>query len=555
VNGFADFAFGPLAGLEIHRSLSRRWVRIGQVLAALPGVFIALIVLWWWWFSRQIDPNFLPRGTLTFGVIALGGMMLVVALVMSPAVVAGTLAGEKARGVLPLLLASSVTTREIVTGRLAGRLSVVGLFVLASLPAVCLLAGLASLPITAVLMLFALPVAVGFGTGGMAILASATSRRARDALLAVYLFELLLFLLPVLGAQFLPPSVWDFLGPINPFYGLGSLVETAELLPAANTCTIWLTIGFIGLGLASWRLRRVYLRQVDDNRPRGGRRQRVRPPVGDDPMLWKEINFERAERFSLIVWWVGAVIFSALLGTAVVMVGIVVWSQWIRPDVSLAQWATAQLQTWAGGSAIPVSWLIQWTIALRAAVAIASEREHATWDTLLLTELDGREIVRAKIWGNLYSLRGFIAAASIIWTLAALVGALELWAYWTSIANTVVISIFITAAGVWISLASSTATRAMTWTIGIWLLAGASFAFVALIVVGVIALVIVIGWMYWIFLSRGAFVPSATTGGPPIPISFETGWALTRLLLYFAAAFLIALHCRMRFDRLAGRAA
>jgi ABC-type transport system involved in multi-copper enzyme maturation permease subunit len=528
-------------------------MRIGQVLAAVPGVFVALAALWWWWFSRQIDPSYLPRGVLTVGVITLGGMMLVVALVMSPAVVAGTLAGEKARGVLPLLLASSVSTREIVIGRLAGRLSLVGLFVLASLPAVCLLAGLASLPIKVVLLLFALPVSVGFGTGGMAILASAMSRRARDALLAVYLFELLLFLLPVLGSRFLPPGIWSFLGPINPFHGLLPLVDAAEWLPATNTCVIWLAIGLFGLGLASWRLRRVYLRQVDDNRPRSRRRQRERPPIGDDPMFWKEIHFERAERFSLIVWWIGLLIFSVLLGTSILLVGIVVWCQWIRPDASLGQWATAQLQTWVGSSALPVSWLIQWTIALRAAVAIASEREHATWDTLMLTELEGREIVRAKIWGNLYSLRGFIAAASIIWTLAAIVGALELSNYWTSIANTVVISIFITAVGVWISLASSTATRAMTWTIGIWLVAGASFAFAALIIVGIIALVILLAWLYWIVMTRGALVPNTMTGGPPFPISFETGWALTRLTLYLTAAFLIALYCRRRFDRLAGR--
>ena len=155
VNGFVDFALGPLAGPECRRSLGRRWVRIGQVLAAVPGVVVALFVLWFWWFSNQFNPGYLPRGTLLGGVLALDGMMLVVALVMSPAVVAGTLAGEKARGVLPLLLASSVSTREIVTGRLAGRLSVVALFLLASLPAMCLLAGLSALPIHVVLLLFA----------------------------------------------------------------------------------------------------------------------------------------------------------------------------------------------------------------------------------------------------------------------------------------------------------------------------------------------------------------------------------------------------------------
>jgi hypothetical protein len=298
----------------------------------------------------------------------------------------------------------------------------------------------------------------------------------------------------------------------------------------------------------------VYLRQVDDNRPRSWRRQRERPAIGDDPMLWKEIHFERVERFSRVVWWVGVLIFSVLLGASFVLAVTVVWSLWIRPNPSVGQWATAQLQTLAGSSALPVSWLIQWTIALRAAAAIASEREHGTWDTLLLTKLEGREIVRAKIWGNLYSLRGFIAVAAIIWTLAALVGAMDLLNYWTSIANTVVISIFITAAGVWISLASATATRAMTWTIGVWLIAGASFAIVAGMIVSVIALIILLVWVNWMMMTQGVWTPGATTGGPPFPITFATGWTLTRLTLYLTTAFLIALYCRLRFDRLAGRA-
>src|SRR3989442_1436112 len=100
--GLVEVVLGPLAGPECRRALGRSWVRIGQVLAGLPGLVVALCVLWFWWFQRQFDAGYLPGGLLLGGVAVLEGIMLVVALVMSPALVAGTLAGEKARGVLPL---------------------------------------------------------------------------------------------------------------------------------------------------------------------------------------------------------------------------------------------------------------------------------------------------------------------------------------------------------------------------------------------------------------------------------------------------------------------
>jgi hypothetical protein len=94
----------------------------------------------------------------------------------------------------------------------------------------------------------------------------------------------------------------------------------------------------------------------------------------------------------------------------------------------------------------------------------------------------------------------------------------------------------------------------MAVTIGIWLIAGAGFAIVAGMIVGVIALIIFLAWLNWMMMTQGVWTPGAATGGPPFPITFATGWTLTRLTLYLTTAFLIALYCRKRFDRLAGRA-
>src|SRR4029079_11055910 len=109
------------------------------------------------------------------------------------------------------------------------------------------------------------------------------------------------------------------------------------------------------------------------------------------------------------------------------------------------------------------------TVGLRAAVAISSERERGTWDALLTSPLEGREIVRGKLWGSLLALRWLFGAALWAWSIAVLTGAMEWMGYLSLITHTVLVSAFLAAAGVRISLAVATATKAMPLIIGVWL--------------------------------------------------------------------------------------
>ena len=122
-----------------------------------------------------------------------------------------------------------------------------------------------------------------------------------------------------------------------------------------------------------------------------------------------------------------------------------------------------------GASATFMGWLLQWAIGLRAAVSIASERERATWDALLMSPLEPREIVRAKVFGSLYALRWMVAAMILAWTLALVVGAVSIHEYVVWIAGNTVAGALMAAIGVRCSLSLPTATKAMTWTIALWL--------------------------------------------------------------------------------------
>ena len=103
-------------------------------LAALAILTVAAGFVWWWSLSVSSDPNYQPEGRFQIASGILEGMILTIALILSPAVMAGSLAGEKERGSLGLLLTTRVNAFEIVVGRLLGKFSQVAMMVLATLP-------------------------------------------------------------------------------------------------------------------------------------------------------------------------------------------------------------------------------------------------------------------------------------------------------------------------------------------------------------------------------------------------------------------------------------
>jgi ABC-type transport system involved in multi-copper enzyme maturation permease subunit len=206
------------------------------------------------------------------------------------------------------------------------------------------------------------------------------------------------------------------------------------------------------------------------------------------------------------------------------------------------------LADWIAFSARPLSWLIQWAIALRAAVGIASERERHTWDTLLTSPLEGRDIVWAKIGGALYAMRGLLTAAAVTWTLALACGHLDVAQYVNLVGGTFVVGTFMAAVGTWASLGASTVARAMTIALGAWLAAmfvigGASGA-LTIVIVWVAAMVefvaLGMGWT----TSAGAFITW---------LPLDAVWYTFNLGFYALAAIVIGWYLRRSFDRLAGR--
>jgi ABC-type transport system involved in multi-copper enzyme maturation permease subunit len=547
VNGIALALFGPLVGPECRRAVARGWLVLVRTIAA---VLLALVLLgfWFWWsLSLENDPTYQPPVLLRFGIVVLEIMSLIIAVVMAPAVMAGSLAGEKERGALGLLLTTRVNAFEIVLGRTFGKLSQLAMMVLAPAPLIALLAATARFPLSAQLMLVTLPLVIAFGGLGISAAASSVSKRGRDALIAVYLALVVV----LFGPRLLPVTVAQFLAPLNPFAGAWPLADRESSYPALAVSAVWFTLGWIGIGIAAWRLRPTCLAQAGGE-ARGKRVRRIAiPPIGDRPMMWKELFIDRVGTIGRVGRWLGLLISLTLVGAGFAVLILTALGADTSRDPGLSGWLG-----WLGGAisttGIPLVCLLQWAVGLRAAVTIASERERGTWDGLLTSPLEGGEIVRGKLWGSLFALRWLFLATVWVWFIGLICGVLRWHEVVVWISHVLIVGAFMAAVGVRSSLASATATRSMSVTIGAWL---AVYALASVVSVVVAAVLAILGLLLGLLAQQLGFVFGRAPAIGWFFLMFQLGYQLSLLGIFLGITLSVVSEARLRFDRVAGRMA
>ena len=604
--------FGPLTKPECLRASRRGWLVWLRLLPAVGAGSVVFLVTWFWATMLDFDSAHLPYYELRVGLTAIAGGLVTLAALIPPAVLAGSLAGEKERGSIGLLLSTQATAADIVLSRWIARLAPVGLIAASALPLLLWLAILAGFGPPTLIVVVLLPLAVGLGSGGFALGVSAVSKRGRDALLLIYLIDVVLMLGSLFAAPLLGGSNSSMLattlgvvglGAFNPFGALGPLIWGEQVAPALATVAFWTVLGAAGLGVACWRLRPSCLNDGSgaNRHARRFRRSwghRV-PPVGTRPMLWKELHIERAGSLGRVGRWIGAGLVlwlglgSLILGGLVALEyyraepgasvisqtsalpsvaptpppAPVVTTQGLTVNVNLPRvapkvastrtsslfpgaepWPVAVLASWYGGSAWLISVLIQWAIGLRAGVAIASERERGTWDGLLTSPLEGAEIVRGKLWGSLHALRWLIGSALLAWTITWAVDGMTNRQYVTTVAETAIWSVLMASAGVACSLRTATATRAMGTTLAGWL---GAFVGLKLVAIFVCLIVMVLCLFAWLSLIQLGFIDASKP--PWFPVSFSLGMEWVFCVATAILAAVIIAETRLRFDRVAGR--
>lgn len=535
----------------------RRWTFWARVVAALPVAGTVLFAAWIFWLYGIFEVERVPVGVLIGSLVAAEGMAVAAAFLLAPATLASPLGGENQHGALDVLLIARVSAAEILVARLLSRLSQAYMILLASLPGIVWLGALCRQSIWQLTPIVLLPFAVALGAAGLAVGISAISRRARDALVGVYLLQISLVAAPILMSAFGAFPGLDWLLPLNPFPTTHILVQYGNATPIWLSILWWTGLGFCGMAFGCWRLRPSYLRRIDGSRARKTNRSGKKcREVGRNPMLWKEVFADRTATLGWVSRWLSRAFVATLLMVSSLFAAAYFWGShtgttsyyWQNVDVIL--WLRTIFELIIVGTGLFLPWLVQWAIGLRAAVSIASERERETWDSILTTPLDGKEIVTAKMLGSVTALRWVLLAVAFAWGTAVICGEITVGKFAVYVLDVVTVGFFMAVVGVWFSLCSKTTARAMTLTLATWLMAA-----IAVPIASVFISLFVMFSISLLLLTKDSILGTAAqTSFFSAPIPFEILWQIACYSMYTLMGLAALFFVRSRFDKLAGRA-
>ena len=242
-----------------------------------------------------------------------------VVLLITPALVAGVVADERQRKTLGYLLASTLTSGEIVLGKLAARMLSVGVFLAVGLPVVSLLSFFGGVDPNHVMLYFAGSVSTAFLLAAGAVAVSVHARRPREAVLLTYLGEFAwLFGPSIVEGVLRLPGWWpgrffewlrplnDLIGASSPYFVFVNIIFRGRANPALYETVFGMIATQVVFAAALSALAVARLRPIIEGRgesiavipARGPRRSWPvgvwpRPRCGDDPVGWKELHVVR----------------------------------------------------------------------------------------------------------------------------------------------------------------------------------------------------------------------------------------------------------------------
>jgi ABC-type Na+ efflux pump permease subunit len=486
---------GPVFNVELLTTARRaRYFAV----RALYGL-ILLYILWqsytsyFWWQARtrtEFSIHELSQfASGTFSAIAVA--QLVAVLVLTPTMVAGTIADEKQRETLHYLLCSRLSSGEIVLGKLAARLIHVAVFLAIGIPVVSLIGLFGGVDPEWVVSAYGGTFSTAFLLAGLSMWISTVSRRVRDAIIAVYLIEAAGLAIPPLleTLRWNAPLLYGWIRPINewllatnPFYTL-LIAALGPRGPGARSffdifafmVCLHCAIGLLFIGLAVWRLRPIFRVQGGGETPTGNWivrarrrwRARRRTDCGDDPMFWKERYFVRSA--GLVRWLIRAI---SLVGGAIMGYWIVYFS-WEAIE-ELGRYGYGYLGPNAARDELNaclrvcttmlyVLWFLG--VAAAASAGITAEKEEDTWVSLVTTPLTGPEIVGAKMLGAVWSMRALGAALVGLWVFGTALGAIHPMGLLAVLLEWMTFTWFVAALGTHVSLRARNTTRATATTV------------------------------------------------------------------------------------------
>ncbi len=386
----------------------------------LPVEAHARLVLYGAMQTQQVE--FLDRYLVT---LLQDQFVLVMAII--PALTASSLGQEKERGTLFALFGTQLLSRQILLGKLLGRLLLIVPFVLTTVPTLVFIATFTGRGLTLLIMALVQEAVLAFALGAACLLFGIWVRRAVDATITSYLFLGIAYLIVRGFTDAVPAAFW-----FDPRANQLDLLNGGPVLPFVAHLAVWVCFGIVCLRLGWSRLRKVCVEQRDRRPSR--RLWAFRPAVGNDPFRWREcyvIGLAPLPILRIVPRWLALLavfIFSALMAVLIadkVAPGFVAAISRIDPGLAFEiLWARkGEIRQHVQLMGLVFILLANLLIGVRCGTSVAEEKRRNTWDELLLTAQSFKEITNGKMWGVLQATVPYIIAYTLpVLMLAALGG-------------------------------------------------------------------------------------------------------------------------------------
>jgi ABC-type transport system involved in multi-copper enzyme maturation permease subunit len=537
---------GRRGRLFLFRYLFAAWLLVQLFFYVLATLFFGILMARGHW-----DRNLFAETARSYLELLVAQQFVLLGLA-TPALAAGAVTDEKARGTLQYLLTADLRPWEIVVGKLLGRSYQALLLAVTGLPLLCFFGVFGGLTLGLLLTIGVSSAAFVFALAAGGLLASVWCRHTRDAVISLYAVVVIGYavLRGLRGwlddlaaaaqtgggsgeASPLATGLAGLLSCLDPFYALrpGWTLDPAGAYAhrAFRSVLAWLVLGSVCVLLAAWRLRGAYLRQLEgegkQRKPRWWRARR--PAVGDNPLRWKERHVEGVAPLAFfrgMPRWLGLLlVFAAtMFSSAAILLnhlppgetGATIVGRLVHLDAAGLLAVAADLSPASEeffGQGVAVLLLAGVVIGIRCSGAVTGERERQTWEALLLTPMETRELIRGKLWGIVGASYPYLLAYAVPALGLATLGGLGAL-FWTSLwlAVTWLALFYVGAAGVWCSVRSKGSWRSLLGTLAFTYLGGFVLYLFTAVVAAIVALILVLLLM----LLQVVF---ASLGGPPPP--------------------------------------
>ncbi len=448
-----------------------------MLVVAVVGAFGA----WFYWSDGYVTHRTIRRGLNEAALLS----ALVHFGILGSVLVRGawSIARERERRTLEFLLVTPMTNAEIALGKLASCVVMTCATMAAGLPVVLLLHTLGGIDLRLIALCYVGFVSSSLFLSSLAIWISAESPGIRLASAAYFLGAMAWVLGPFSVSVFLPrfgirmpewlaaANAWLVLSsPIFVVFrvetGLNSWTQLSDIV-GRMIALQFLGAGFLTIGAIA-RLRSAQRTIASGEKRALGRRGqrfvwriRQRPPVGDDPILWREMHTTRgsgsmkaaqvlcnlgflaalayaahhfAKPAAVEVWrhGYGSGVTSNARPELNLLVRMLVPNGPVNPPLDLAR---TELNLFLRYVTSSITLLLTFLIAVNATEIITLERRKETWNSLLATPMTARAILQSACLATVWRMRQLITILGVLWTMGLLAGAIHPLGYFLALLN------------------------------------------------------------------------------------------------------------------------